>query len=114
VQNLKAAAVKNKKFKDCAECPDMVVVPAGSLMMGSPAGETKRVKEHEDQAQVRIAKPFAVGIFAVTRGELGRTADAWRTPQARHRRRADECDEVYGAQEATTVSGRDDVSAQSR
>ena len=36
---------------------------------------------------------------------LGRTADAWRTPQARNRRRADECDEVYGAQEATTVSG---------
>jgi len=69
-QNLKAAAVKNKKFKDCAECPDMVVVPAGSFMMGSPEGETKRVKEHEDQAPVRIAKPFAVGIFAVTRGEF--------------------------------------------
>ena len=45
---------------------------------------------------------------------LGRTADAWRTPQARHRRRADECDEIYGAQEATTVSGLEDVSPQSR
>src|SRR5262245_5808986 len=45
---------------------------------------------------------------------LGRTADAWRTPQARHRRRADERDEVYGAQEATTISGLEDVSPQSR
>ena len=23
-------------FKDCPECPEMVVVPAGSFMMGSP------------------------------------------------------------------------------
>jgi hypothetical protein len=29
-------------------------------------------------------------------------------------RRADECDEIYGAQEATTVSGLEDVSPQSR
>ena len=23
-------------FKDCGECPEMVVIPAGSFMMGSP------------------------------------------------------------------------------
>ena len=26
-----------RKFRDCAECPEMVVVPSGSFMMGSPA-----------------------------------------------------------------------------
>src|SRR5262245_53872855 len=41
---------------------------------------------------------------------VGRTADAWRTPQARHRGSADECGQVYGAQEVTTVSGLEDLS----
>ncbi len=29
-------------FRDCAECPEMVVIPAGSFMMGSPASEPER------------------------------------------------------------------------
>ncbi len=29
-------------FRDCADCPEMVVVPAGSFLMGSSAEETKR------------------------------------------------------------------------
>jgi formylglycine-generating enzyme required for sulfatase activity len=28
-----------ESFKDCPECPEMVVVPAGSFTMGSPADE---------------------------------------------------------------------------
>ena len=30
-------------FKDCPECPEMVVVPAGSFMMGSSESEEGRV-----------------------------------------------------------------------
>ena len=30
-------------FKDCAECPEMVVIPAGSFMMGSPEHEEGRI-----------------------------------------------------------------------
>ena len=66
----KAAASESNKFKDCADCPEMVMVPAGSFMMGSPEDEPKRVGEREDRVRVRIAKPFAVGAFAVTRGEF--------------------------------------------
>ena len=29
-------------FRDCPECPEMVVVPAGSFMMGSPSSEKGR------------------------------------------------------------------------
>ena len=48
-QHLKAAAGDTQKFKDCAQCPEMVVVPAGSFMMGSPQDEPKRANEREDQ-----------------------------------------------------------------
>lgn len=57
-------------FRDCDDCPAMVVVPAGSFTMGSPAVEPERAGEREDQVRVRIAQPFAVGAFAVTRGEF--------------------------------------------
>ena len=55
-------------FRDCDGCPEMVVVPAGSFTMGSPTDEPERYSD-EDQVQVTIANPFAVGRFAVTFGE---------------------------------------------
>ena len=67
---------EKKMFKDCADCPQMVVIPAGDFTMGSPDDEPKRVNEHEDQARVSIIKPFAVGVFAVTRGEFAAFASA--------------------------------------
>jgi formylglycine-generating enzyme required for sulfatase activity len=59
-----------ERFRDCADCPEMVVVPAGTFTMGSPANEPERDAEREDQVQVRFARPFAIGAFAVTRGEF--------------------------------------------
>jgi formylglycine-generating enzyme required for sulfatase activity len=52
-------------FKECDKCPEMAVVPAGSFTMGSPSGEPER-RDNETQIRVSIAKPFAVGKFAVT------------------------------------------------
>jgi formylglycine-generating enzyme required for sulfatase activity len=54
-----------KSFRDCQACPEMVVVPAGHFTMGSPANEPNRFGE-ELQVLVSIARPFAVGVFAVT------------------------------------------------
>ena len=53
----------------CPTCPEMVVVPNGKLTMGSPESEPERDSD-EDQVLVSIAKSFAVGKFAVTRGEF--------------------------------------------
>jgi formylglycine-generating enzyme required for sulfatase activity len=53
-------------FKECAKCPEMVVVPSGSFTMGSPAKEAQRESDEGPQHTVTIAKPFAVGRFAVT------------------------------------------------
>jgi formylglycine-generating enzyme required for sulfatase activity len=53
-------------FKDCADCPEMVVVPKGSFSMGSPSGEDGRYDDEGPQHEVTIGKPFAVGKFVVT------------------------------------------------
>ena len=52
-------------FKECRNCPEMVVVPAGNFMMGSPANEPER-RENEPQHRVSIAHPFAIGKTEVT------------------------------------------------
>jgi hypothetical protein len=53
-------------FKDCNECPVMVVVPAGAFIMGSPESEQDRGGNEGPQHLVTFAKLFAVGAFAVT------------------------------------------------
>ena len=55
-----------RSFRDCADCPEMVVVPAGSFLMGSPASEPGRSDDEGPQHLVTIANPFAVGKFEVT------------------------------------------------
>jgi formylglycine-generating enzyme required for sulfatase activity len=56
-------------FKECASCPEMVVVPAGSFIMGSPSKESGRRIDEGPQHEVMIRQPFAVGKFEVTFAE---------------------------------------------
>jgi formylglycine-generating enzyme required for sulfatase activity len=53
-------------FKECSDCPQMVVVPAGSFTMGSPENEPGRFKTESPQHTVTLARQFAVGRFHVT------------------------------------------------
>ena len=53
-------------FRDCAECPEMVVVPAGSYTMGSPLDEPGRWNDEGPRHRVRIGRPFAAGRYEVT------------------------------------------------
>jgi formylglycine-generating enzyme required for sulfatase activity len=53
-------------FKECDECPEMVVVPAGKAVLGSPPGESGRQTFEAAPHVVEIAKPVAVGRYAVT------------------------------------------------
>jgi len=54
-------------FRECAkDCPEMVVVPAGEFMMGSPADERDHYDNEGPLHSVRIATPFAVSKFEVT------------------------------------------------
>ena len=55
-----------RKFRDCEDCPELVVVPGGSYEMGSPPGEEGRHDDEGPQHRVRISEPFAVGVYKVT------------------------------------------------
>ena len=58
------------RFYDCAGgCPWMRVIPAGDFLMGSPPTEKGRGKDEPAPAAVRIAKPFAIGEYEITRAE---------------------------------------------
>ena len=63
-------------FRDCPDCPEMVVVPSGSFTMGSPSSEEGRYDNEGPRRRVTIGSPFAVGVYEVTRGEFGRFVSA--------------------------------------
>ena len=53
-------------FRDCPECPEMVGVPAGSFMMGSPENEVNRFPDEGPLHRVTISRSFSVGKYEVT------------------------------------------------
>jgi formylglycine-generating enzyme required for sulfatase activity len=61
-------------FTDHPQGPEMVLVPPGSFMMGSPENEPERESlgksPESPQHKVAITRPFAVGRHAITRGQF--------------------------------------------
>jgi len=82
-QTVKAVAKANTPpgtvIKDCPQCPEMVVVPAGSFTMGSSSQEQALASSagmqinwtawESPQHQVQMPS-FAAGRYAVTKGEF--------------------------------------------
>jgi len=65
-------------FRDCPDCPEMVVVPAGNFTMGSSTEEKPWAASHggsmyavaDEAPQHQVSLPsFALGKYDVTRGE---------------------------------------------
>ena len=54
-------------FKDCNDCPEMVVVPPGSFQMGDLSGDGDN--DERPVHHVTIPKAFAVGKFEVTQAQ---------------------------------------------
>jgi formylglycine-generating enzyme required for sulfatase activity len=64
-------------FRECDRCPEMVVIPAGGFLMGSPAGESGRIEDEDTiagpggvQLPVQVAR-FAIARFETTWEEWG-------------------------------------------
>ncbi|MBN2992849.1 formylglycine-generating enzyme family protein [Pseudomonas cedrina subsp. fulgida] len=64
-----AAPQPGKVFKDCKDCPEMVVLPAGTFTMGTPDDEVGREPDEGPMHEVTFAKPFAMSRFHITAGE---------------------------------------------
>jgi formylglycine-generating enzyme required for sulfatase activity len=72
-------------LRDCADCPEMVVVPPGHFLMGASAAEEEsegvpeRARAHSQPiTEITLARPFAIGRFSVTRGEFAAFVGATR------------------------------------
>lgn len=72
-----------RSFRDCAQCPEMVMLPAGHFMMGTDVAEAERERlpaqfaaSERPRHPVRVSQPFALGKSHVTRGEYARFAQA--------------------------------------
>jgi formylglycine-generating enzyme required for sulfatase activity len=55
-----------QSFKECFDCPEMVVVRDGKFTMGSPDSEMGRSEDEGPQHEVTIARSFAVSRTEVT------------------------------------------------
>lgn len=64
-----AASALPVGFRDCRDCPEMVVIPAGNFEMGSGASEPERDRLEGPLHKVKIQR-FAAGKYDVTRGEF--------------------------------------------
>jgi formylglycine-generating enzyme required for sulfatase activity len=119
------ASQPRTSFKDCADCPEMVALPTGEFMMGSPEREFGHLDVEGLPRPVVIRKPIAIGKFEVTVDEfsafvaetgmtvrnsckvlaaLDRTPTVWGPPEASFRQPGFD---VKGSQPVVCVSWHD-------
>ena len=66
---LLAGSAAADSFRECDTCPQMVAIPAGKFLMGSPAHEAGRFDSEGPQHVVTV-KAFALGQYDVTSDEF--------------------------------------------
>ena len=67
-----------ERLRDGGAGPEMVVIPAGEFVMGSPADESERQTSEGPSHPVAFAQPFALGRYAVTFEEYDHFCEATR------------------------------------
>ncbi|WP_376696530.1 SUMF1/EgtB/PvdO family nonheme iron enzyme [Wenzhouxiangella sp. EGI_FJ10305] len=93
-------------FQECPDCPEMVVIPAGSFRMGSPSGEADRQDNEGPQHNVSIPA-FALATTEVTVGEFRRFVEAtgYRTDAEKNAGGNDGCVAYKGGTEFDWIAG---------
>ena len=59
----------DRAFRECPDCPEMVAIPAGRFVMGSPATERGRFDAEGPQHAVAV-RAFAIGKYEVTNAQF--------------------------------------------
>jgi formylglycine-generating enzyme required for sulfatase activity/serine/threonine protein kinase len=55
-----------KAFRDCEQCPEMMVVPAGSFWQGSEEESELALSNEKPRRRIAIGQPFAIGVSEIT------------------------------------------------
>lgn len=63
-------------FRDCPQCPQMTVLPAGEFLQGSPAEDVTGLPYERPRHRVSLARSLAIGVYDVTVGEYAQFAAA--------------------------------------
>ena len=64
-----SAYAEEDTFKDCDDCPEMVVIPSGEAMIGVEEFEANRKYYEFPMRKVKISYSLAVGKTEITRGQ---------------------------------------------
>jgi formylglycine-generating enzyme required for sulfatase activity len=91
---VQAAASQGKDLSPAKECVldlgggvklEMVLIPAGEFLMGSPDSDRQAQSNEKPQHRVRITKPFYMGKYKVTQDQwdalMGSNSSAFRGPK---------------------------------
>lgn len=70
-----AVEYSREPFKDCPECPDLVIIPQGIANVGAAANDPERRPEELPQTIIPMPKPLAVGRLEIQRQDFSRFAD---------------------------------------
>jgi formylglycine-generating enzyme required for sulfatase activity len=62
-----AELTPGKIFQDCAHCPEMVVVPAGTVKAGDPKDYDR--DDDPERPSLSFDRPFAIGRFEMTQAQ---------------------------------------------
>jgi formylglycine-generating enzyme required for sulfatase activity len=62
-------------IKDCPNCPDLLVLPAGNFLMGAADDEVGATEAESPQSRISVPS-FAIGKFEVTRDEFAAFIEA--------------------------------------
>jgi len=65
----RAVPLKDREFRECRDCPEMIGIPAGKFVMGSPKNEPGRFDSEGPQHVVSI-KAFALSKYDITSAEF--------------------------------------------
>ena len=63
------------RFRDCDACPEVVVLPPGSFLMGSP--DTEEGRQGNDDRPVRLSNMLGYGCGDLFAGLTGTTIGIW-------------------------------------